>query len=333
MNSSIKKVEYYLPEHIVTNKHIEGDFPGWSSDMYEKKIGIRQRHIATENETALNLAFESSKKVLNGYDKNKIDFIILCTQSPDYFLPSSACILQAMLGLRTDVGAFDYNLGCSGYIYGLAIAKGLISAGVAENILLVMAETYSKYLYSKDRGNRIIFGDGAAATIIERSINPGVFNFILGTDGSGYNKLIVRNGGMRNKYDANTKEIEYSSESITTDNHLYMNGPDIFNFTIQSVPEVVNTVLNKHDLGMEDIDYVIFHQANKYMLNYLRTKIGIAEEKFYINMIDTGNTVSATIPIALKDCLEKKIVKQGDKVLLVGFGVGYSWGATIIVIN
>ena len=332
IGSEIKIIEVYLPDEIFDNSSFEKEFSDWSSEKIEKKTGIRERHIAADNQTALDMGFKVAKKALKYYDKLKIDFLLFCTQSPDYYLPSGACILQDKLGLRTDIGAFDYNLGCSGFIYGLAMAKSFINSGIANNVLLITSETYTKHIHPKDKSNRTIFGDGAAATIIEKSEKEGILKFSLGTDGSGFKNLIVPNGGLRNRYDINAEEIDNGSGSIRTDNNLYMNGPEIFNFTIEAVPVVVNQCLEKNQTNLEEIDYVIFHQANKYMIEYLRKKIKIPEEKFYINILHTGNTVSATIPIALKDCLDNKIVKEGDKVLIVGFGVGYSWGATIIKI-
>jgi len=332
MSVKIAKIEYYLPETIITNEDLEKEFPEWSSDKIEKKIGIKERHIVKEDETALDLALEAGKKILKNYDKDKINFLLFCTQSTEYYLPSGACILQDRLGLKTDIGALDYNLGCSGFVYGLAMAKSLINSNIAKNILLITSETYTKHIHPKDKSNRTIFGDAAAAVIIEKSEEEHIGEFVLGTDGSGYKNLIVPNGGVRNRYDVNAKEIDDNSGSIRTDNNLYMNGPDIFNFTIKAVPKVVAETLEKNNTILEDIDYIIFHQANKYMNDYLRKKINIPKDKFYLNLLHTGNTVSATIPIAIKDCLDNNIIKKGDKILIVGFGVGYSWGGTIVTI-
>jgi len=332
MGSYIEKIEYFLPENVVTNEQLEKEFSEWSAKKIENKVGIRRRHTVKENETALDLALKASKTVLQNYDKDKIDFLLLCTQSPEYYLPSGACILQDKLGLRTSIGAFDYNLGCSGYTYGLALAKSLIGSKVCSNILLVMSETYSKHIHPKDKSNRTIFGDAAAATIIKKSEMEGIGEFVLGTDGNGYKNLIVPNGGLRHRYDANAKEIDDGFGSVRTNNNLYMNGPEIFNFTIEIVPKLVLDVLMKNQTTLEDLDYVIFHQANKYIIEYLRKKVKIPKEKFYINLMHTGNTVSATIPIAIKDCLDNNIIKIGNKVLIMGFGVGYSWGGTIIEI-
>ena len=332
MCAKILDIEYYIPEGVLTNSHLEEKFSEYSAQQIEKKVGIKQRHIVSEDETALDIAYNAGKKILQNYDKNLIDFVLLCTQSPDYYLPTSACILQDRLGLQTDIGAMDFNLGCSGFIYGLGLAKGLINSGIATNILLITSETYSKHIHPQDRSNLSIFGDGAAAIIITKSEKEKIFNFVLGTDGKGYNNLIVPNGGMRCRYQENAEEKVDQSGSIRTDNNLFMDGPEIFNFTIKKVPTVVSNVLEKNNLNLNNIDFVIFHQANSYILEYLRKKIKIPKEKFYINLENTGNTVSATIPIALKDCLDKKLINKGELILLIGFGVGYSWGGTIIEI-
>lgn len=323
MGAYIHSIEYYLPENTVDNKLLSREFPEWEAEKIEEKVGIKTRHICSKNETALDLAYNAAEKVLKNFNKDQVDFVILCTQSPDYYLPSGACILQDRLKLRKDIGAFDYNLGCSGYIYGLALAKSLINSHISSNVLLIMAETYSKHIHPSDKSNRSIFGDGAAATLILPSSEDKIHEFILGTDGKGKDNLIVKKGGMR--------FIDSQNEDLVED-YLYMNGPEIFNFTLDIIPDLFKNILLKHNMSIDQIDFCIFHQANKFVLEYLRKKLKIDPAKFYNNMLDTGNTVSATIPIALKDCLEKKIVKSGDKVLLVGFGVGYSWGATIITL-
>jgi len=330
MGAKIVKIDYYLPETILTNEELSVLFPDWTPEKIEEKIGVRERRVVGPDETALDLAVQACEKVLENEDKSSIDFLLLCTQSPDYYLPSSSCILQDKLGLRKETGAFDYNLGCSGYIYGLGIAKGLISAGLARKILLVTAETYTKHINPLDKGNRTIFGDGATATIIEYSDRNQLFEFELGTDGSGYNHLIVPNGGLRNKYDSNA--LAKSEDDPVTGNDLFMNGPEIFNFTLQRVPGLVKNVLLKNNLTLDDINFCIFHQANKFMLDYLKKKLKVPDEKFYNNLLFTGNTVSSTIPLGLHQSLKNGTIKTGDKIMLVGFGVGLSWGATIIEI-
>jgi 3-oxoacyl-[acyl-carrier-protein] synthase-3 len=330
MVTLINRIEFHLPENILSNDQLVKEFPDWDKLIFEKKVGIFNRHIAGEDETALDLALKASEKVLENIDKRIIDFVILCTQSPDYFLPTSACILQDKLGLRTDIGAFDFNLGCSGYIYGLSICKGLLSAKIASNILFVVSETYSKHIHPKDRSNRSIFGDGAAATVIQKGDEKLIGEFVLGTNGKGYDKLIVKNGGFRSRSELTHSEFTYGTNNITSNDHLYMDGPEIFNFTIDTIPELVEQTLKKNNLIFDDIDYFVFHQANKYMLEFLRKKINIPKEKFCINFENSGNTVSATIPIAIKELQSQGKVKYGDKIMIVGFGVGLSYGAVIL---
>ncbi len=330
MSPKVKKINYYLPEQRRTNKQLAKKIQKWDAEKIENKTGIRERHVVKEDETALDIGYEAAKKVFQNYDKSKIDFLLFCTQSPEYYLPSGACILQDKLGLRNDIGALDFNLGCSGFIYGLAMAKSFIQSGLSNNVLLITSETYTKHIHPKDKSNLTIFGDGAAATIVKSSDNEGIFEFALGTDGSGFDNLVVPNGGLRNRYNPNAEIIDDGSGSLRTKNNLYMNGPEIFNFTIKAVPIVIDQCLEKNDTSIDEIDYVIFHQANKFMINYLRKKTKIPEEKFCVDLKYTGNTVSATIPIALKNAIDDQKVKKGDKVLIVGYGVGYSWGATII---
>jgi 3-oxoacyl-[acyl-carrier-protein] synthase-3 len=332
MNVKIELIEYYLPERILTNNDLELEFPDWSAKKIESKIGIRQRHISALDETALDMAYKVGEKLLSKIDRDTIDFVILCTQSPDYYLPTSACILQDRLGLKTTVGAFDFNLGCSGFVYGLAIAKGLICSDIAKKVLLITSETYTKHLHKLDKGNRSIFGDGAAATLVSASNEDKIHNFALGTDGSGSENLIIKNGGLRSLYNPDSVDWIDDADNLRNDNNLFMNGPEIFTFTIEAVPTLIEEVLTKNDMKLEEVDYFVFHQANQYMLQYLRDMIGIPEDKFYINLLNTGNTVSATIPIALREAMDNNKIKTGDKVLIAGFGVGYSYGATIITI-
>ena len=316
----ISEIETYFPEKKVTNEDLQKEFPEWSPEKIFNKVGVKQRYTASAEETVLELAVKASEKLLKKIDKNEIDFILFCTQSPDYHLPTTACILQDRLGLRKNIGALDFNLGCSGFVYGLSIAKGLIATGAAQNILLVTAETYTKYLRKSDKSNRTIFGDGAAATLIQKDETKENFQFILGTDGSGYDNLIVRNGGGRNRIN-NEEEAG---------NCLYMNGQNIFIFTIEKIPVLVKEILEKNNLTENDVDYYVFHQANAHILRRQREILDIPAGKFYINLEKYGNTVSSTIPIALKDALETGKIKRGQKIMLVGFGVGLSWGATIV---
>ena len=327
----IKAISYYLPEKVVTNEELVKEFPEWSVDKVAQKVGVDSRHLAAEKETAGDMAEKAARKLFEEYqiDPKTIDFLMLCTQSPDYFLPSTACLLQDRLGIPTSAGAFDYNLGCSGCVYGMAIAKGLISAGIAKNVLLLTAETYNKYLHPSDKSNRSIFGDGAAACLISTDGFAEIGEFVLGTDGSGANNLIVKTGASRQKC-ATGKFLEDDEDHIWYDDYLYMNGGAIFNFTLDAVPAMMKEVLEKNGLENKQIDYFVFHQANRFMLNTIRKVCVLPKDKFYMNLSETGNTVSSTVLIGLKDCIDNNYIKSGDKVMITGFGVGLSWGGTIL---
>lgn len=324
----IKDIAYYLPLNTVTNEELVKEFPEWSVDKIAEKVGVIERRVVVD-ETATDLAVMAAERLFaqNKASKEDVDFILFCTQSSDYKLPSSACIIQDRLGLSTKCGAFDFNLGCSGYEYGLAVAKGLIAAGVSNNVLLLTGETYNKYIHPKDKGNRTIFGDGASATIISTEGFAEIGEFCLGTDGSGAKNLIVKTSGARFVDKANDLTFDEGGNPISSD-HLFMDGQEIFMFTLVKVPKMMKEVLAKNNLQKEGIDLFVFHQANKYMLEHLRKKLKIDEDKFFVNLAKVGNTVSSTIPIALCDARDENKLK--GNVLLAGFGVGLSWGATII---
>lgn len=327
----IKGISYYLPERVVANEELLKEFPEWSVDKVAAKVGVNIRHLAAEDETAGDMAEKAARKLFNEYHVSPcdIDFVMLCTQSPDYFLPSTACILQQKLGIPTTAGAFDYNLGCSGCIYGLAMAKGLIAAGIAKNVLVLTAETYNKYLHPSDKSNRSIFGDGAAACLVSTDGFAEIGDFSLGTDGSGAKNLIVKTGAARCKQvTGNVSNDEDGHQRY--DDYLYMNGSAIFNFTLEAVPVMMKDILVKNKMEKDDVDYFLFHQANKFMLNTIRKVCALPKDKFYINLEETGNTVSSTVMIGLKQCLEAGTITSGMKVMVTGFGVGLSWGGTIL---
>ena len=333
MFSSISAISYHLPEKRLSNDELAALYPGWTAEKIFEKTGIRERHISGDSETAGDLGEKAAKALFaeHAVDPASIDFILLATQSPDYFLPTTACMLQNRLGIPTTAGALDFNLGCSAYIYGLSLAKGLIASGTAKNILLITAETYTKHIHPMDKSVRTIFGDGAAATLISAAETEGIGRFVLGTDGSGYDKLIVPSGGLRLSPSAETAvEVTDDSGNTRSQDHLFMDGTEIFSFTIVTVPRTVKETLEKNGLTMEEVDLFVFHQANQYMLEFLRKKCKIAPEKFYMNFADCGNTVSASIPIALARAVQDGTLKPGMKVMLVGFGVGLSWGATVV---
>lgn len=331
MKAYIKDIAYYLPKKVLTNDQIAEMFPEWSAEKVANKVGITERHISAPDETATDMAYKAAERLFaQGVDRSTIDFVLLCTQSGDYFLPSSACLLQDRLGLSTHCGALDFNLGCSGYEYGLAMAKGLIAADVAHNVLLLTAETYTKYIHPQDKGNRTIFGDGASASLISTEGFAEIGEVVVGTDGSGAGNLIVRSLGARHKEPMNDLHVD-EEEGLISGDHLYMHGGNVFNFTADVVPPMVEELLNKSGLTQDDVDLWVFHQANKYMINYLRKLLDIDKEKFYLYMEKVGNTVSSTIPIALVEARHEGRLK--GNVLLAGFGVGLSWGGVMLKIQ
>ncbi len=332
MGAILKNIEYIFPEKGYTNEELSLKYPNYDFSKFDTKVGIKKRYWVDENTTALDLAEQACEKLFQKVNRDDIDFIVYCTQSPEYILPTTACLLQERLGLKKSIGCFDFNLGCSGYIYGLSMAKGLVETNQAKNVLLVTAETYSKYLNENDMSNRGIFGDAATASMISLGSSENTIKkFLFGTDGKGYDKLIVRNGASKYPIDEKSAEKIYGSGNTYTDNDLYMDGPAIFNFTSEVIPIFTNELLEANDLNVDDCDLFVFHQANKFMLDFLRKKNKINKDKFYIDLEEGGNTVSSTIPIALKrwsDSYEGEFPIKN--IALVGFGVGLSWAGTVI---
>lgn len=329
VNAYVKAVSYFLPETELTNADLSEAFPEWSVQKIGAKTGIQTRHIAGEDTFSSDLAAAAAERVFSesGVGPDDIDFLIVCTQSADYYMPITAGIVHRKLGLRYGIGATDFNLGCSGYIYGLGLAKGLIETLVATQVLLITVDTYTKYLNKEDKSVRTIFGDGAAATIIaatdgEQRIQAPVY----GTDGSGAGSLIVPRGGLGDGTRIEPKSAPEARSLEPSQYDLYMDGPAIFNFTLDVVPPTVTEVLARSNERLEDIDLFVFHQANAFMLGHLRKKLGIDEEKFFISMENSGNTVSSTIPIALAEAERAGALTRGMRVMLLGFGVGLSWG-------
>ena len=339
--AQIAAIAAYLPKERLDNAELVKAFPKWTEKKLEAKLGIVERPISAEGETAVDLACAACRRLFDAglANPDEIDFVLLCTQSPDYLLPSSACLLQARLGLPKTCGAFDINLGCSGYVYGLSVCKGLIESGVAKKVLFVTAETYCKYVNELDSVSRPIFGDGAAATLVEVAQaeqndalgnDPGVGPFEFGTDGEGANMLIIKAGGSRTPTTSETMEVKMDVRgNYRSQNQLYMNGPGVFSFSINVVPPMIERFQKLAREKNADIDAYILHQANNFRLDRLRGLCSLDEEKFFNNMATRANTVSSTIPIALIDAVASGLVKPGSRLLLVGFGVGLSWGACL----
>ena len=327
----IKAIAYNLPEGILTNAEIARDFPEWTEEKIEKKIGIKQRHIVRDGETASDIAIGAAEKLFaeTGFDREQIDYLIFVSQSPDYHLPTTACIIQTKLGLSHNLTVLDINLGCNGFVAGLSVAKAVVVAGQAKNVLLLTGETYSKYMHERDKSNRTIFGDGAAATLVSTEGIAEIGEFVIGTDGEGAENLIVKTGGARQPEPANDLKFDEFGNPRSSDN-LYMDGPAILNYSLDSIPQLVADVLAKNGLTMEDIDLHVYHQANIFLANLERRKLRIDKEKYFCNIENVGNTVSSTIPIGLRMAMDDGVLHSGMKVLSVAQGLGYTWGGMVL---
>jgi 3-oxoacyl-[acyl-carrier-protein] synthase-3 len=319
-------IAVHLPESVETNEMLSKLFPRWDLPQIEEKTGIRQRHIARPDETSSDLAVAAAEQLFAHQPglRESIDFVLLCTQTPDYPLPTTSCLIQDRLGLPTRCGAIDFNLGCSGYVYGLALADGLIQSRVAQNILLLTAETYSKYIDAEDRSLRTIFGDGAAATWIIASEQPSLWGFQFGSDGKGADMLMVADGGARKIEDAIPPRHRKRWNS-----RLYMDGPSLINFTVEAVPRLVEEILAANGVKEEEIRYFLMHQATWKMLDQLRHRMNLEVDRLPIDLSDVGNTVSCTLPILIQRMRMNKMLDEKSVNMLVGFGVGLSWAGCL----
>lgn len=334
--AALVDVAIHLPEQVLDNEHLEQIYPGWSGERFVSKTGIYERRIAGEGEYTSTLAVKAGEALFasGAVRAEDVDFLILCTQTPDHLIPTTACLVQTQLGLSTSAGAIDLSLGCSGYPYALGVAKGLIESGQAETVLLLTSDTYSRVIHPLDRSVRTIFGDGAAASLI-RAVDadrPPVGPFVYGTDGSGAEHIMLPAGGVREPRSAETsKEIPGENGSIRSRETLHMNGRRVLNFGVKIVPELVQQLCQKAGTTLDDYDLFILHQANEYMLRQIQTACGIPEDRLPITMQNCANTVSSTIPLALQSCLDDGRLKPGMRLMLVGFGAGLSWGAVDVL--
>lgn len=325
-HSQIGPISVHFPERVETNEQLQAENPDWDVALIAEKTGIYLRHLAAPNETASDLGVKACQKLFaeQNIDPKSIDFLLLCTQTPDYPLPTTACLVQDRLGLSTHCGALDFNLGCSGFVYGLSLAQGLMASGQCKRILLVTAETYSKYISKDDRSLRTIFSDGAAATLIEACDEPALSRFEFGTDGSGADTLMVGDGGSRCKEDAITPRHRKRWSS-----RLYMDGPSLMSFTIGAIPQLVRDMVGKANLQLSDVSHFLMHQATRKMLEHLQTALNANDEKLPIRLHDRGNTVSSTLPILIQDLRDEGKLVSGSQNVLVGFGVGWSWAGCL----
>ncbi len=325
-HAALGPIAIHFPARVETNEQLASQFPDWNLELIACKTGIDRRYIAAEDECASDLGFQAARKLFDRYeiDPASIDFLLFCTQTPDYPLPTTACLLQERLQLPTRVGALDFNLGCSGFVYGLALAEGLIRTGAVRRVLLITAETYSKYIDAEDRSLRTIFSDAAAATLIDAQDQPSLTAFQFGTDGQGADTLLVTRSGQRQPPAAHRPRHRKRWKS-----DLYMDGPSLMNFTIAAVPQVIDDILRTAGLTADDIELFLLHQATLKMLEQLQQRLGLTEESLPVCLRDCGNTVSSTLPILIDRLRQQGRIRAGTKNLLIGFGVGWSWAGCV----
>jgi len=325
-HASIGPIAVHFPERIETNDQLRAEHPEWHIDTVAQKTGISQRYIAAEGECASDLAVKAAEKLFRQHDVDpaSVDYLLLCTQTPDYPLPTTACLLQQRLGLRQSIGAIDFNQGCSGFVYGVSLAEGLICSGAVKRVLLITAETYSKYIHETDRSLRTIFSDAAAATLIDASDQQTLRGFRFGTDGSGADTLMATEGGARPASDAHKPRHRKRWPS-----NLYMDGPSLINFTVGAVPLLVDQILEAAELTSADIDLYLMHQATWKMLDMLQQRLGLNDDQMPIRLSNVGNTVSSTIPILIDQLRTDGRIRPDRQNMLVGFGVGWSWAGCV----
>jgi len=321
--SNISEIAFALPEQVVTNEVLASEHPDWNMARVARRTGVTSRHIASADETALDLGTRAAKDALSvaGVDADSISALIFCTQTPDYPLPPNSCQLQERLRLREDIPVLDINHACSGFIYGISVCSAL--AGDDGVALLVNGDTYSKIIAEDDRSTKTVFGDGAAATLLRSSPSPGsllVIDTILGSSGAGHERFMVCQGGAR-------------SSERGVEPHITMDGLGMLNFVLEKIPAAIDTLLARNLLGRDEIDLWVFHQASRVAVNALRDEMSLAENRVILDMEDIGNLVSASIPVCIARARERGQFQRGMRVVAAGFGVGLSWGASLMTVS
>lgn len=329
MSSRIAAIATHLPARIVTNDELAAAHPDWNMNSIAERAGVRARHIAAAGETAFDLAKIACDK-LPKKQLDEVDAIIFCTQSPDYIMPPNAHLLHDYLGLADEVAAFDINLACSGYVYGIALAHSMMACGLARTVLLATADTYSKYIHPGDRSASVLFGDGAAVSIIaaDRS-SSGISTFELASHGRQHAQFYIPAGGHRQpKSEATKAETVDRVGNVRTPESIHMEGLGVWSFINSAAPRQIHKYLQRIGLTIDAVDLFIFHQASKMTLDSLIKALGIDRGKVHFKLEDIGNTVSASIPICIADAIRTGRLGAGMRVLLCGFGVGLSYATT-----
>jgi 3-oxoacyl-[acyl-carrier-protein] synthase-3 len=308
-----------VPERVLTNGDLERILDT-NDEWITTRTGIEQRHLSAPAQAASDLALIAARMALDrsGIEPDDIDCYVVATVTPDYAFPATAAIVASALGAR-DKAAFDMEIGCSGFVYGLSVVSALVRAGVHKRVMIIGAETLSKITDYSDRSTAILFGDGAGAVIVERALENSFLGADFGSDGSKPDVLFLPGGGSRRPIDA-----DILSERS---NFIKMQGRETFKYAVTKMVESANVALEQAELEVADVALMIPHQANKRIIDAAAKQLGIAADKVYVNIQNYGNTSAASIPIALSEAYEKGLMKDGDVLVFVAFGAGLSWGA------
>jgi 3-oxoacyl-[acyl-carrier-protein] synthase-3 len=321
-----------VPDHKHHFSELAGTFGSEEVKKISDSTGVVERYLVPPGMCTSDLAYAAAEKLLAelGWERSTVDAVILVSQTLDYVLPATACTLQHRLGLSKGCAAFDVGLGCSGYVYGLWLASTLVAGGGLRRVLLLAGDCSSTTASPEDRSVAMLFGDAATATALERGDGPPM-TFVLGTDGGGRDHLIIPASACRVPRTAETAtRTAREGGNLRSDQELYMNGAEIFTFTLREVPPLMKAVLAESGTTVESTDAFVFHQANKFMLDHLAKRMKLPVEKVPVVLARYGNTSSASIPLAMTDALGPRLSAQRQRLLLAGFGVGYSWGAVAL---
>ncbi len=323
-----------VPKNVINNYEYTAHFPAEDVKEIVEKTGIKQRRFAEEGTCASDLCFAAAERLLNDLevDRSEIDLLVFVSQTPDYRMPATSVILQDRLGLSKSTAAFDLNLGCSGFVYGLSTVFSFMQQGSFRKALLLDGETRSRAYSAKDRKVAFLFGDGGVAALVERDGKFGDSFFSLNSDGSRESLIKIDAGGYRNPSSAETVRERVVDEygNIRTEEHGYMNGADVFNFVLREIPKDLKGIMKHGGVEKEDIDYFVFHQANRFMNNYLAKKMKLDTEKVPTSIEKFGNTSSVSIPLTIVSELKSALPGKKKKLLLGGFGVGMSWASAVL---
>lgn len=329
----LHEIDYALGASRVDAEMMQADNPHWDFRRLQRKTGVDSLPVARPGETALDMGVTAAQKLFeeNHIKKEAVDGLIFCTESPDHLIPPNSCIAQDRLGLRRDILAFDVGLACSGFTHSLTLTKSLIGSGQLNAVLLLLGDTYSHHIHPQDRSVRPIFGDGVCAALL--SAQPGKYELLdcdYGTDGSGYRNFFVESGGARQRQRVeNATRLDHSG-TMKSRNHIQMDGKAMLDFFSREVPLSIEKLLERNGCELSDIDHFIFHQASTVILERLRLALGIDAERLHQKMHDTGNLVSASVPVALKIVEEEGKIKPDQTILLCGFGAGLSWSSMLL---